>query len=114
MRSSTPRSLLSLLCSQPEIPDGEPVTDEELRRRFDIRCVGCASHARRPFALYEDEDPDYCAGRAVTSSAQGNSFPRLFLTIHACKAGSFALLIASVNLAARGFSGGNGFAHAAA
>jgi hypothetical protein len=38
------------------------VADEELRRRFDIRYVGCASHARRPFALYEDEDPDYCAG----------------------------------------------------
>ena len=32
------------------------VADEELRRRFDIRYVGCASHARRPFALYEDED----------------------------------------------------------
>ena len=37
------------------------VADEELRRRFDIRYVGCASHARRPFALYEDEDPVYCA-----------------------------------------------------
>jgi hypothetical protein len=36
------------------------VADEELRRRFDIRHVGCASHARRPFALYEDEDPDFC------------------------------------------------------
>jgi hypothetical protein len=38
------------------------VADEELRRRFDIRYVGCASHARRPFALYEDEDPVFCAG----------------------------------------------------
>jgi len=37
------------------------VADEELRRRFAIRYAGCASHARRPFALYEDEDPDYCA-----------------------------------------------------
>ena len=37
------------------------VADEQLRRRFDIRQVGCVSHARRPFALYEDEDPDYCA-----------------------------------------------------
>jgi hypothetical protein len=36
------------------------VADEQLRRRFDIRYVGCASHARRPFALYEDEDPVYC------------------------------------------------------
>jgi hypothetical protein len=37
------------------------VADVQLRQRFDIRYVGCASHARRPFALYEDEDPDYCA-----------------------------------------------------
>jgi hypothetical protein len=37
------------------------VADEELRRRFDIRYAGCASHARRPFALYEDEAPEYCA-----------------------------------------------------
>jgi hypothetical protein len=37
------------------------VADDELRRRFDIRYVGCASHARRPFALYEDEDPVACA-----------------------------------------------------
>ena len=36
------------------------VADPELRRRFDLRQVGCASHARRPFALYEDEDPDLC------------------------------------------------------
>lgn len=36
------------------------VADEELRRRFAIRHVGCASHARRPFALYEDEDREYC------------------------------------------------------
>jgi hypothetical protein len=37
------------------------VADDDLRRRFDLRYVGCASHARRPFALYENEDPDYCA-----------------------------------------------------
>jgi hypothetical protein len=37
------------------------VADEALRRRFDIRYVGCASHARRPFALYEGEAPEYCA-----------------------------------------------------
>ena len=37
------------------------VADKELQRRFAIRYAGCASHARRPFALYEDEDPDYCA-----------------------------------------------------
>jgi hypothetical protein len=37
------------------------VAHEQLRQRFDIQYVGCASHARRPFALYEHEDPDYCA-----------------------------------------------------
>ena len=37
------------------------VADKELLRRFDMRYVGCASHARRPFALYEHEDPDRCA-----------------------------------------------------
>ncbi len=28
--------------------------------RFDFRRVGCGSHARRPFALYKDEDPEMC------------------------------------------------------
>jgi hypothetical protein len=37
------------------------VADEQLRQRFTIRYAGCASHARRPFALYEHQDPDYCA-----------------------------------------------------
>lgn len=36
------------------------VADEELLRRFAITHVGCASHARRPFALYEHEDPEMC------------------------------------------------------
>jgi hypothetical protein len=37
------------------------VADEKLLHRFDIRYVGCTSHARRPFALYEHEDPANCA-----------------------------------------------------
>jgi hypothetical protein len=28
--------------------------------RFDLELAGCTSHARRPFALYEDDDPDSC------------------------------------------------------
>lgn len=36
------------------------VTDEELRRRFTFRYAGCGSHGRRPFALYEHEDPVSC------------------------------------------------------
>jgi hypothetical protein len=51
------------------------VADEELRRRFDIRYVGCASHARRPFALYEDEAPEYC-------TAMLHMFKGLFINEH--------------------------------
>ena len=32
----------------------------ELARRFAIELAGCVSHARRPFALYEHEDPELC------------------------------------------------------
>jgi hypothetical protein len=35
------------------------VTDPELTSRFKLELVGCMSHARRPFALYEDQDPVY-------------------------------------------------------
>jgi hypothetical protein len=31
-----------------------------LLERFDFRRVGCGSHARRPFAIYKDEDPEMC------------------------------------------------------
>ena len=37
------------------------VPNAELRSQFKLRLVGCMSHARRPFALYEHEDPDRCA-----------------------------------------------------
>src|SRR4051812_32414128 len=29
----------------------------EQNERFDIELAGCTSHARRPFAIHEDEDP---------------------------------------------------------
>lgn len=51
------------------------VADTELQRRFEIRYVGCASHARRPFALYEDEDP-------VSCSAMLHMFKGLFIHEH--------------------------------
>jgi hypothetical protein len=51
------------------------VADKELLRRFDIRYVGCASHARRPFALYEGEDPISC-------SAMLHMFKGLFIHEH--------------------------------
>lgn len=36
------------------------VSDPVLLARFAIQYAGCSSHARRPFALYEHEDPDAC------------------------------------------------------
>lgn len=36
------------------------VTSEKLLARLNIRVIGCSAHARRPFALYEDEDPITC------------------------------------------------------
>lgn len=50
----------SKLTVQSDLATVNLVTDKELLRRFLIRIVGCASHARRPFALYEHEDPDSC------------------------------------------------------
>lgn len=35
------------------------VTDPKLTSKFEIEFCGCASHARRPFMLYEDQDPLY-------------------------------------------------------
>ena len=36
------------------------VKDSDLLQRFDFRIIGCSAHARRPFALYEHEDPLHC------------------------------------------------------
>ena len=36
------------------------ITSPELLARFDVKRVGCSAHARRPFALYEDEDRVRC------------------------------------------------------
>lgn len=36
------------------------VTAPELLEQFEVRQIACAAHARRPFALYEDEDPVNC------------------------------------------------------
>ena len=35
------------------------VTDPKLTAKFEIESCGCTSHARRPFALYEDQDKLY-------------------------------------------------------
>lgn len=36
------------------------VADPELNKNFKVTYAGCTSHARRPFSLYKEEDPDNC------------------------------------------------------
>jgi hypothetical protein len=36
------------------------VKDPELLQRFALKLIGCSAHARRPFAVHEDEDQVYC------------------------------------------------------
>jgi hypothetical protein len=36
------------------------VKDPDLLQRFDLKLIGCSAHARRPFAVYEEEDQVYC------------------------------------------------------
>lgn len=36
------------------------VKDPELVERFNFKLIGCSSHARRPFAIHESEDPIDC------------------------------------------------------
>jgi hypothetical protein len=57
-RRSPKRSALTI---QSDLATVNLVADEQLKRLFTIRYAGCGSHARRPFALYQHEDPDYCA-----------------------------------------------------
>jgi len=47
------------LTIQADLSTANLVTDPNLTSRFEIELAGCASHARRPFALYEDQDPLY-------------------------------------------------------
>lgn len=48
------------LVLQGDMSSSNLVTSDELRERFKIRLIACSAHARRPFALYEDEDPVMC------------------------------------------------------
>jgi hypothetical protein len=51
---------LTTVILQGDMSPTNRVTHPELVERFDIRLIGCYSHARRPFALYEDDDPVRC------------------------------------------------------
>jgi hypothetical protein len=45
---------------QGDLSTSNLVVSKELLDHFKIRFIGCSAHARRPFALYEDEDPVLC------------------------------------------------------
>jgi len=49
------------LIVQADLSTTNLIKDPELLSRFNFRFIGCSAHARRPFALYEDEDPMYCS-----------------------------------------------------
>jgi hypothetical protein len=58
LRKRSPKH--NVLTIQSDLSTVNLVSDEALRRHFTFRYAGCASHARRPFALYEHEDPESC------------------------------------------------------
>jgi hypothetical protein len=70
LRKRSPKR--NTLTIQSDLATVNLVTDQALLRRVTLRYAGCASHARRPFALYEHEDPVYCA-------AMLNLFKGLFI-----------------------------------
>jgi hypothetical protein len=45
------------LTVQADLSTTNLIADPDLKKRFDISLAGCMSHARRPFAQYEDQDP---------------------------------------------------------
>lgn len=59
LRKRSPKH--SALTIQSDLSTVNLVADAELQRIFTFRYAGCVSHARRPFALYEHEDPLYCS-----------------------------------------------------
>jgi hypothetical protein len=59
LRSRDPKRRSLVL--QGDMSSTNLVTDSELTKRFDIRSIGCSAHARRPFAIYEEEDPVHCS-----------------------------------------------------
>jgi hypothetical protein len=55
------RPELKKILIQSDLSSVNLVTDAELIKRFIIEMAGCTSHARRPFAIFEEQDPDLCA-----------------------------------------------------
>jgi hypothetical protein len=46
---------------QGDLSSSNLVTAPDLLQKFKIKVIGCTAHCRRPFALYEDEDPVTCS-----------------------------------------------------
>jgi len=58
LRKRSPAARDAIL--QADLSTTNLVKDPDLLQRFDFKLIGCSAHARRPFALYEHEDPLYC------------------------------------------------------
>ena len=54
-----PKSLKSLVV-QSDLLSSNFVSNLDLLKHFNITVAGCSSHARRPFALHENDDPTLC------------------------------------------------------
>ena len=52
---------LKKLWIQSDLATTNLVVDTKLMEIFDIQYAGCASHARRPFAIHEEEDSVWCS-----------------------------------------------------
>jgi len=48
------------LVLQGDLSTSNLVSSQDLLARFDIRSIACTAHARRPFALWRDQDPERC------------------------------------------------------
>ena len=59
LRSRNPSAREVIL--QADLSTTNLVSDPELLERFTFKLSGCSAHARRPFALYEHEDPVNCS-----------------------------------------------------
>jgi hypothetical protein len=48
------------LVIQSDLSTTNLISNPELAQRLDVTLAGCASHARRPFALHADAEPQFC------------------------------------------------------
>lgn len=48
------------LVVQADLAQANYITDGDILKNLDLTVAGCAAHARRPFALHRDDDPEPC------------------------------------------------------